>query len=283
MSVRLHGDRNGFPVLALHGTPGSRLKFSSADSPARCLGLALVAPDRWGYGGTSIHHSPSLAAFATDMLTMLDAIGVDRFALLGVSGGGPYAAAVAARAGKRASALALVAPVGPIEGNDRQGFSYFHRFCFGPLARRPRAVAGVFNLFRRIVAWDPELGARIAAISGPAADRRVMADAAVRRRLGATFNEGLRTGVAGPVIDLSLFGRAWDVDPSAIVAQSRLWIGTRDRSVPLPAAHRLAAMIPSCDTISLADHGHLWVARNYDVVLRWIARAVPAAGGLQTS
>jgi pimeloyl-ACP methyl ester carboxylesterase len=114
LGFRVYGDPKGLPVLFLHGTPGSRLKFSIAHDTGRSQDLAIVAPDRWGYGLTEAPKVPSLRAFADDMAALMDRLGDERFAVGGISGGGPYAATVAACLGQRITAVALVSPVGPI-------------------------------------------------------------------------------------------------------------------------------------------------------------------------
>ena len=83
--------------------------------------------------------------------------------------------------------------------------------------------------------------------------------------------EGMRRGVIGPITDMQIFNRPWNLPLKAISAPSRLWIGTADNNVPVDAALKLAAAIPGCELIELKDEGHLWVAINYDVIMRWIA------------
>lgn len=271
LSYRQFGTPDGLPLLALHGTPGSRLKFALAGEIAQRQGIRLIAPDRWGYGATDRHLAPSLPAYAHDMVALLGHLDIERFAILGVSGGGPYAAAVAAMCGDRVAALALAAPVGPIAGEADVEMTAFHRFCFGGLARSPSMVAAVFGAFRAILGLSPGLAMRIAMLRAAPADRHLMARADIRDRLGATFVEGLRPGAQGPVCDLALFGRPWQVDLESVRAPSRLWLGTVDRNVPLTAARRLAERIPGCALVELPGEGHMWVADNYATVLEWIS------------
>lgn len=273
LAFRIFGDPAGAPVLALHGTPGSRLKFVVADPIARNAGLCVIAPDRWGYGSTEPHPRPSLKAFAADIAEFADALGVGQFAVIGVSGGGPFAAAVASEMPDRVRALALVAPVGPIAGEADVEIMPFHRFCFGALARTPAAVGAVFYAFRAALGVSPAFGMRVATVRVPAADRRVLSQREVSDRLGHTFVEGLRPGVAGPITDLGIFSTRWDIDLAHARMPARLWIGSVDENVPRSAARRLAERLPACEVIELTDEGHLWIANNYDVVLGWIARA----------
>lgn len=271
LTFRCYGAPDGAPVIMLHGTPGSRLLFSATHEIACGLGLRVIAPDRWGYGGTSPHPSPTLAAFAADIEQLADALALQRFAVMGVSGGGPYATAVAAHAPERVSALALVSPVGPIAVTPSPHASAFHRFCFGPLARNPKAVAAVFRSFRRLLEASPRFGVRVGNAFAPPADRRIIAIDAVTHRLGNAFMEGLKQGGIGPATDLGLFCAPWGISLGNARAPARLWLGTADRNVPLAAARALAATLPDCHLEMLPGQGHLWIAVNYDVVLKWIA------------
>lgn len=270
MTLREYGDPVGSPVIALHGTPASRIMYSAAKS-AGARGLRLIAPDRWGYGGTSPPPLPTLSAFAADMAVAADRLRLDRFAVLGVSGGGPYATAMAALLLDRVTALALVAPVGPIADVPGVELSPFHKLCFRTLPRVPGSLRLVFAAFRWGLKTSPERAIRTAMVRSPPPDHRVMTNKEVLARFIAMFTEGLRPGVAGALIDMDLFGKPWGVPLDAITAPSSLWIGTNDNNVPIDAARKLARIIPNCELIELDGEGHLWVALNYDGVLGWIA------------
>lgn len=280
LSWREGGDPAGRPLLALHGTPGSRLKFDVTDAPARTVGLRVISPDRWGYGGTDPHPAPTLAAFADDMRVFADRLGIDRLAVLGVSGGGPYAAAVASALGHRVGALALVAPVGPIAG-ERVAMSRFHAFCFRRLARAPWATRRIFASFRMLLGASPRLGMQIAMSRAGPTDRRVLATGGVAERLGRTFAEGMRSGTVGPVTDMALFAAPWSLALGEATAPARLWLGAHDRHVPLAAARLLAERLPRCEVVEMADAGHLWVSLEYPTVLGWVAETI--AAGLEAT
>jgi pimeloyl-ACP methyl ester carboxylesterase len=270
-----YGAPGGAAVIALHGTPGSRIKYAAMAAPVMALGLELIAPDRWGYGLSEAARRPSLAAYAEDVRALADDLGLDRFALFGVSGGGPYAAAAAALLGSRVTALALVGPVGPIAGAaERPALDPFHVFCFMGLARVPGAMRAVFSTFRMLLAVAPDQAMAIAMARSPGCDRDVLRVPGLRDRLADTFQTGLSGGAAGPAIDLKLFSRPWAVPLADIVAPTRLWLGTADRSVPQSAALALARAIPSAETTLLDGEGHFWIMQNHATVLRWLAQAI---------
>ncbi|MDX2157838.1 MAG: alpha/beta hydrolase [Hyphomicrobiaceae bacterium] len=271
VAYRELGHPAGFPVIALHGTPGSRLKYLSASYTAERLGIRIIAPDRWGYGATDSHRTPSLRAYPPDICELADRLGVDRFAVMGVSGGGPYATAIATSAPSRVTALALVAPVGPIYGEDDDEISAFHRLCFGALPNHPAAVAAIFGAFRGMLKVSPGVGMRMAMVRVAPVDRQALRVGDTARLLGRTFVEGLRPGTAGPVTDMVLFGAPWGLELQLATMPSRVWLGTADRNVPRSAARRLAHRLPACTLVELPQQGHLWIAHNYETVLGWLA------------
>lgn len=273
-SYRDFGQPNGFPVIALHGTPGSGLKFKAAHAAAQDRGLRVIAPDRWGYGGTTMHPAPSLAEFAIDLATFADQLGLDRFAVLGISGGGPYAVAAASVLPSRIVALGLAAPVGPVAGEPDREISAFHRLCFGMLARHQPVTRAIFQSFRLALALSPDLGVRLAMLRAGVADRRLLKSPDVVAGLGDAFLEGLRPGVEGAVTDLALFGAPWRIDTRRARMPAKLWLGSSDGNIPRSAARRLALRLPCCELAELPGEGHLWAARNYDQVLAWIRAVV---------
>ena len=119
-----YGSVDGLPAIALHGTPGSRFMFALTDEGARARGLRIIAPERPGYGLSDVHHFDTLAETAEDVEAIADALGIGRFALIGVSGGGPHAVAAAARLKDRVLRMALIGPVGPVAGTAGSPFAW---------------------------------------------------------------------------------------------------------------------------------------------------------------
>ena len=267
----IYGDPSGLPVVFLHGTPGSRLQISLAHEACEQLGVALIAPDRWGYGLSEAPRAPKLSAYADDIAALMNHLGHARFCVGGVSGGGPYAAAVAANLASRVLAAAFVSPVGPIVDAGLKGsLSRGHRFNFTVLPRHPRLVASIFRGFRWSLRRTPRLAARLLTLRAARIDKRLIARQDVGQPMLGSFAEGLRTGTSGPAIDLTVFSQPWGIDLARIAAPARLWIGSADRDVPIAAARALAQRIPYCLVTELPDQGHLWVVANSAEVPAWL-------------
>ena len=106
------GPAEGVPVFGFHGTPNSRLVHLGADAP-RAAGVRLILPDRPGLGRSDFQPGRTLLDWPRDVAELADALGIDRFAAFGVSGGGPHAASCAAALGDRVTAVGLVSAAGP--------------------------------------------------------------------------------------------------------------------------------------------------------------------------
>jgi pimeloyl-ACP methyl ester carboxylesterase len=113
IAVEIAGEPGGRPVLFCHGLADSRLSARVFGPAARELGLCLVAPDRPGTGGTDPRRLRRLADWVEDAALVLDALVRGPAAVLGISAGGPFAAACAARLPGRVRSLTLICPLGP--------------------------------------------------------------------------------------------------------------------------------------------------------------------------
>jgi pimeloyl-ACP methyl ester carboxylesterase len=262
------GDPRGLPVLAIHGTPGSRFMFALTDHGARERGLRIIAPERPGYGLSGAHRYLTLREVGRDITALADALGLDRFALIGVSGGGPYALAAAVACPARVRLLALISPVGPIaECHGRIRMSRLHRFIFTRMGRSPRACATFFWSLRSLVRLAPGVAYRALTQRVTQSDRRVLARPEVKANLQAAIREGLRPGINGALQDLRLFGAPWGLPLADIDVPTVLWQGSDDTIVPPQAAYHLAETLPNCRLDVIQGAGHYWVFDQFGRVL----------------
>ncbi len=272
-----YGDPDGLPVMALHGTPGARFMFGLTDEAARARGLRIIAPERPGYGLSDRHHFDTLAETAQDVEAVADALGLGRFALIGVSGGGPHAIAAAVLLKERILRMALIAPVGPIaECGDHIRMSHFHHFIFTYLAPSPHAAGTFFFGLRTLVDWTPGVAYHLLMQRVTDTDRALLHRPEVKANLEETIREGLRTGVDGALQDLRLYCGPWDLPLSEIAVPAVMWQGSSDTIVPPDAAFHLAGMLPNCRLEVIEGAGHYWVFGGLDRVLDAVREAWPA-------
>ncbi|MGQ0672893.1 MAG: alpha/beta fold hydrolase [Hyphomicrobium sp.] len=269
--VAEYGDPAGLPVLALHGAPACRMMFAVADAAARRHGLRLIAPDRPGYGLSPVDRDGTLVSRTDFHARVAEALGLDRFAVLAISGGAPYAVALAAKFGARVSALALVSPMGPVAdtlattGGQYGGVPFLQRRFFLHLPRR-WLFPPLAQLAARLFMVLPRgFGGGLAKVSGDP-DARILARPEVREAMIAMTREAVRGGAHGGIADLCIYGRPWGIDVAAVSAPAILWQGSADRVVPVAAALHLARLLPRCRLVQLQGAGHFWVFEHLDEV-----------------
>jgi pimeloyl-ACP methyl ester carboxylesterase len=269
-----YGDPAGVPLMAFHGTPGSRFMFQLTDGAARQLGLRVIAPERPGFGLSTFQPGRTLRHWAADVAALADALEVARFAVAGISGGGPYAAACAAMLPERVTALGLISPVGPVAGPERPAkVGKGHLLTFRVLPRVPHFYRSLSRIGRIGFLYAPLAVFALMMTRVGAPDWRVLSRPDVRRNLLHGVAEGFRPGGHGIATELRIFSDPWNVPLSAIAAPSFLWQGTSDRNVPPASSFRLGELIPGCQVSRIEGAGHYWIFNHLFSVMETIAAA----------
>jgi len=190
----------------------SGLGGGSYDETARAAGLRWISPDKPGYGGSDYQPKRSLTRWGDDLAALAGHLGLDRFALAGESGGGPFTLAAARRLTGRVSVVALIASGGPITRAERAGQQPRIRF-YGWLARNAPALNAVPLTVMR---WS---------LAGPArrerSFRREMAATPEAKHAGVRIEfeavaDALRQGTRGAVQELALTWAPWSFPLSEI-------------------------------------------------------------------
>jgi pimeloyl-ACP methyl ester carboxylesterase len=270
-----YGDPAGAPVFALHGTPACGAGFDWTDVSARERNLRIIAPDRPGIGRSTAVPMPAVADYAVELAVLADALEIDRFTVLGYSGGGPYALAVAAALGPRVQSAVIVAGAGEIGT----------WATFADLARSDRQMTWLSvhaPVVARAALRSADLGARIAPRIAlwSAGSELTETDRAALRELGsprqalALFTQALAHSSAGVVADYALLARPWQVDLAGITVPVHCWHGTADTLVPLAHSEELARRLPNARVKTWPDEGHLAFITHVDEVLDDLAATI---------
>jgi pimeloyl-ACP methyl ester carboxylesterase len=258
-----YGDPAGLPVLAFHGVPGTRLMYRSAAALAEQYGLRIIAPDRPGFGLSEPQPGRVLADWLDDVAALLKHLGICDFALLGISGGCPFATITAAHYGSRVKALALVSPIGPIaEVQNQVDISKLQQKFFLKFPLKERlfrwSTAGANALFKLAPGANYDLFVRTLCAS----DQEIMRNPETKRHVIEDNKESLTFDGEGARADMLIFSQPWGVDYKCITAPAILWQGTADTIVPINAALALGKLVPGCKVIELDGEGHFWGLRE---------------------
>lgn len=274
-----YGAADGRPILYCHGFPGSRHEAAFADGTAARIGVRLVAADRPGMGGSDYQPGRRLLDWPDDVRALANHLGLERFAVVGVSGGAPYALACVFALPGMARSAAIVSGVGP------------------PAAVRDAPAGTTSGLVLRLVGWMPWTASllsplvsafvrgrsallfRLMATRAATADRRILGDPAFRATLGASLGTAFEQGSRGAAADLRLLSAPWSFPISEIRAPVDLWHGEDDRVVSISMGHYLARALPECRATFLPDEGHYsLISRHVDRIMANLVNRRPDGG-----
>jgi pimeloyl-ACP methyl ester carboxylesterase len=274
LQVEDGGDPGGRAVLVLAGTPNSRHLYGPHLADAAKRGIRLIGYDRPGYGGSTPQPGRTVADCVGDVRAIADALDIDKFAIWGISGGGPHALACAALLSDRAVAVASLASLAPYGA---PGLDYF-------------AGMGDLNVDDiKLMLEDPDT-ARVKTMTDretmltatPDGIREFMktlltpTDAAVMtgelaEHMAQNLKDGLAPGIEGWWEDGWAHIQPWGVAVESIRLPVMLWHGRQDRFVPFGHGEWLAKRIPGVEPHLTDEDGHLTlIQRRIPAVHAWL-------------
>jgi len=274
LTVREGGDPNGVPVLVHNGTPASSLLYGPHLADAEEQGIRLFSYDRPGYAGSTRRRGRAVADCAGDVAAVCDALGVGRFCVWGISGGGPHALATAALLPDRVAAAAALAPVAPF---DAEGLDFYAGMGeqnieeFGAIFAGEDVLRALLDGVRSelITSSPDQFVAVLQTLLGPA-DLEVLRGAIAGYVLAA-MQDGLAEDVDGWLDDDVAFVRPWGFDLASIRVPVLHLQGEQDRFVPPGHGAWLARHIPGVESRVLPEEGHLsLLERRLPEVHAWL-------------
>jgi pimeloyl-ACP methyl ester carboxylesterase len=275
-AVRQSGDPHGAPLVYFHSTPSCRLEPAFADAVCGELGVRLVCFDRPGYGG-STPQPFGLASVATATAAIADRLGLDRFATLGQSGGGPFSLACAAVLGERVTRAGVTAGAVPFQLMPSAAASRLDdddRAAIALLPDREAAAAAFARAFEPLrVALQGRDADILAGMRrrGSAGDQRLLDRPETAAVLVASRRASMASGTSGGAWDNVAWVGPWDVDLADVRRPVHLWYGDDDPIAAEGAGQWLADHLPDATLHEWPGGGHLAVVEHVAEVLRTLA------------
>lgn len=255
VGFELAGAPGGLPLLVCHGLADSRRCVWPLAQAASDLNLLVVAPDRPGVGLTDPRRLECVTDWVSDAAAVLDALGLERAAVLGISGGGPFAAACAARLPSRVSGLLLVCSLGMTEWGSR-GVALGERLSLVLATRTPAFGAWFLERLAALARISPRLFLELATVELPQVDRDALRRSPQREAFVEGYLEAFRSGRAGVEQDLRVLRRPWGFSLGSIRAHTWVHHGDADATVSPEHGRRFADAIPGARLRLHAGHGH---------------------------
>jgi pimeloyl-ACP methyl ester carboxylesterase len=231
------GVTRGSPAFLLHGTPGSRY-LRHVDGEYERTGVRAITYDRPGYGRSSRLAGRNVAQAADDLASIADHLGLDRFAVVGVSGGGPHALAAAAAMPDRVSRCAVIVCAGPHDADDLDVFAGMSEEAleyWRCAAQGEQCLAGTY--YQESLEWAESI-AEWSDIPGT-----------IRGMLVEGFREALAPGPYGMVDDCAAQLEPWGFDMADVRCPTKVMIARDDTIVPPAHGQWLAAHLSDVDVV----------------------------------
>ena len=265
------GDPQGRAIFWLHGTPGARRQIpAEARAYAELERIRLIGVDRPGIGSSTPHQYPNVLAFAEDLRAIADTLGIDNFAVVGLSGGGPYTLATAAAMPERVVAAGVLGGVAPYLGPDAIGSGLMN------LGSRVAPVLEVAGLPIRLVAGtlikflgpvaSPAL--EIYARLSPEGDRRLLSRPEFKAMFLDDLLNGSRKQLAAPFADVIVFVRDWGFRLDEVKVPVHWWHGDKDHIVPFDHGRHAVNLLPDATMTVLPGESHLGGLGRAEEILR---------------
>jgi pimeloyl-ACP methyl ester carboxylesterase len=264
------GEPTGFPVFVFHGLPGSRFQRHPDDGIARIRGARLIHVERPGFGVSSPQPNRRLDGWPRDVAALADALGVRRFGLLGISGGGPFALACAALLGDRAVRTAVAGGVGPPGSMKSPSMTWAVRTAFRLAPHAAWLLAPSLASGAQFARRSPQRYLDMVASHMSATDRAALDRPEVRTMFARDLDAAFAQGSGAMLLELKLLASPWRLPLESIRCPTAFWHGTEDRMVPDNASRTLAGIVATSTLHLVAGEGHFTIFECWSEIVDWL-------------
>jgi pimeloyl-ACP methyl ester carboxylesterase len=259
------GQSTGYPVFYFHGSPACRLEpLLIGDAVLSQLGLRVIAPDRPGMGKSDFQPHRTFSDWPADVTSLADSLGLDRFAILGNSGGGPYVAVCAARIPHRLASAVIVSGGWRMDWPEAtKGLPLVNRIVFVLAKRAPALLRLLLSMMSGISEQDREKELAQLRKRMPPADYAAFAEPGRLEAFGQMMREAMRQGTKGVAWDMRLYVRDFGFRPEDIRMPITLFHGEQDTNAPIALVRRLAQSLPNARLVTFPNKAHLSTLCNH--------------------
>ena len=253
-----YGDPGGIPVFFCHGWPSSRTMAELTDLAACELGVRIISPDRPGICESAFHSNRKLLDWPRILEELADDLSVERFHILAISGGAPYAYATASAIPERVRAIAIVSGAPPIvDLGDRRGLLRLYRWMLTLYQSHPQILRVLFSLARPIACMRPPIRFRplLLKLLQPF-DAEALSDSAAFEACFESQRRAWRASGKGVRVDAEIYAQPWGFRLEEVDVPVRLWHGKQDRAFSLSVAEEVANRLPNCKAHYIDNAGH---------------------------
>jgi len=252
-----YGDPKGKPAFFFHGWPSSRLAGVETNGIATKYNVRIISVERPGYGLSDYKENRKLIDWPDDIVELADHLKFNKFAIMGVSGAGPYVAACACKIPHRITNAGIVVGLGP--ANTKKNLE--RMLITGLFFKANHYHVPFINYFASFLSlvsfkYFPSIGNRF---GFPAKeDQNLLKKKELAKEIDEAIIEGFRNGIKGPALDLKIYASDWGFKLKDIKAKVYLWYGAKDRNISVNMGIYYNSQIKGSKLFINPNGGHLF-------------------------
>lgn len=257
-----YGKPEGCPVLFFHGFPGSRLQGELLHEAGVVAGKRIISIDRPGMGLSTPNDKASILSWANDIAEFTKALDLGKFALIGYSGGAPFAAACAYAIPDALTKVTLLAGFGPLYNSAIAKDVPLAQRVMGKFVSKLPITANIMMYITKTMLKKPDVLMGQMQKKLPPADQKILENQKMREMMINSTLEAFRQGIDGPADEMKLLMRPWGFNLNKIKVPVNIYHGDADTQVPIAHASIYADCIPNAHFEKIAGEGHLSIVVN---------------------
>lgn len=251
------GDASGVPVFYFHGWPCSRLHAWTMDKAAKEHGIRLVCPDRPGLGDSEHQHGRQLLDWPPVVEKLADHLGWDKFHLIGVSGGGPYALACSLVMPHRLYSTHVICGAPPIHEFGCDDMFWVYRLLIRLRKISPLILGATLSVGALLASRDhQDFPLRhLVGMLAPS-DQRSLQEPGHFQAIAGSYRMAMENGATSLIADADIYLNPWRFDFADIRFPIEIWHGKEDRNISWRYAAKMAEKIPNARVRWFDNEGH---------------------------
>ena len=264
VSYAEYGDPEGQPMIYFHGWPSSRVQGKMCHKGGLEHGWRVFCMDRPGIGKTTPQEKRTLAEWPDLFNGFVDALGLPKVAIFGVSGGAPYVYATANSCADRVTVAGVASGAAPIIESERSSEMMLpYRILIYLRERSPGLVEKLISVAGCVAGWKrnhPVWRAAYRLI--PAPDRCAIGTDLVHECVMGSFRTAMGNGPLPVMEDGDIYSQQWPFKLEDIEFPIQLWHGEVDNNIPASMAREVVSRLPKCEAHFYPEDGHYSLSAN---------------------
>ncbi len=264
-----YGTSDGTPLFFFHGFPSSRFHASTTHAVAKKLKIRVISIDRPGYGLSDFQINRKLLDWPGDVVELADTLHLKNFAVIGVSGGAPYAAVCAYKIPKRITKVGIVVGLCPLDVKGvLRGMSFFNRFSWSLYQTFPSLGSLTASLYLSRLRKVIDI---FSFVYQSKSDREIITKE-MKESIALNQTEAFKQGKQATAMDLKLYANDWGFEVKNIKAKVYLWYGGADKSISLAMGEYYAKEIKKSTLVVYPKEGHFLLGNHVEEILQTITK-----------